>query len=444
MLRHAQRIIEVLVKKGFSAYFVGGCVRNMIMKRPLSDIDITTQAKPEEVMDIFSAIGIQAIPTGLKYGTVTLVLNKVNFEVTTFRHEISTDGRRGHVEFGTSLEEDLLRRDFTMNAIAYSLEDESFIDPYGGKKDIESKVIRAVGVPIDRFREDYLRMIRAFRFEATLGFDIEDKTLAALYRAAREDWLISPERVREEITKCFKRAEEPSIIFEGMRKSGILQEILPELTECYGFEQNRYHEYDLYRHTLRTVDEVSGDHDLIRWAALLHDLGKVGACNNYGPYATFYGHEKISTDIALKIMKRLKFSNEATRKVLRLVKCHMLHYTDDMKDPSVRRLVTSVGVENIEELCVLWSADKVARGYGEAQEESWDPTAILERLERMSAEEKFFKIKDLAISGKEIMEIKGMPASPEVGKVLRKLFDAVVENTTLNTREELRDIVKKM
>ncbi|MCK5236022.1 MAG: CCA tRNA nucleotidyltransferase [Deltaproteobacteria bacterium] len=446
MLNDARMIIEVLDKKGFESYFVGGCVRNMMMKRPLSDVDITTAAKPEEVVETFSAEGIHAIPTGIKYGTVTVILDGVNFDVTTFRKKISMDGRRSSVEFGTSLEEDLLRRDFTMNAIAYSPKDDSFIDPYNGTEDIKAKVIRAVGVPIERFREDYLRMIRAHRFQATLGFDIENKTLDALYCAAREDWqgLISPERIREEFNKCIKRAEEPSVMFEGMRKSGLLQEILPELTECFGFEQNRYHEYDLYCHTLRTVDGVFKEYDLIRWSALFHDLGKISACNNYGPDATFYGHERGSADIALRIMKRLKFSNEAIHKVLSLVKCHMLQYTDDMKDSSVRRLVASVGVENIEDLCTLWSADKRAKGHVQPQEGVGEFKAILERLESMSAEEKIFKVKDLAIGGKEVMEIKGIPSSPEVGEVLHELFDAVLEDTTLNTNEKLREMVLKM
>ena len=452
MVNDARRIIEILDKKGFSSYFVGGCVRNMVMNSPPGEIDITTTARPEEVMEVFSAEDIPAIPTGLEYGTVTLVLNKVNFDVTTFRkddsirRDISTDGRRSAVAFGTSLEEDLLRRDFTMNAIAYSPGDECFIDPYGGRVDIKAKVIRGVGVPIDRFREDYLRMIRAHRFQATLGFDIEDKTLDALRCAAREDWpgLVSPERIREEINKCFKGADGPSVMLEGMRKSGILQVILPELTECYGFEQNRYHEYDLYYHTLRSVDKVPRDRYLIRWSALFHDLGKVGAREGCGPYATFYGHERDSVDLALRVMRRLKFGNEATRKVLSLVRCHMLQYRDDMKDSSVRRLVASVGMENIEDLCLLWSADKSARGHGRAREVPGASIAILARLERMSAEQRVFKIKDLAIGGKEVMRIKGIPPSPEVGEMLQKLYEVVLEDTTLNTNEKLGEMLSKM
>ena len=446
MVNDARRIIEILDKKGFSSYFVGGCVRNMIMNWPLGDIDITTTARPEEVIDVFSSEDIPAIPTGLEYGTVTLVLNKVNFDVTTFRRDISTDGRRRGMKFGTSLEEDLLRRDFTMNAIAYSPKVDRFIDPYGGRVDIKAGIIRAVGVPIDRFREDYLRIIRAHRFQATLGFDMEDKTLDALCCAAREDWLglISPERIREEVNKCFKGAGEPSVMIEGMRKSGVLQMILPELAECFGFEQNRYHEYDLYYHTLRSVDKVPKDYYLIRWSALLHDLGKPGACNDYGPYATFYGHERDSSVMALRVMRRFKFSNEATRKVLALVRSHMLHYTDEMKDSSVRRLVASVGVENIGDLCILWSADKLARGHGRAREVPSASTAILERLERMSAQEKVFKIKDLAIGGKEVMRIKGIPPSAEVGEVLRTLYEAVLEDTTLNTNEKLGEMLVKM
>jgi len=338
----------------------------------------------------------------------------LNVEVTTFRRDVSTDGRRSTVEFGTSLEEDLLRRDFTMNAIAYCPQDGAFIDPFGGRADIESKTIRAVGVASDRFREDYLRMFRAHRFEAVLEFLIEGATWEALVSAASEKWfgVISVERIREEINKCFKAAHKPSIMLEGMRKSGLLRKVLPELLHCVAFEQNRYHEYDLYYHTLRTVDEVPKERHLIRWSALLHDLGKVAACKNYGPDSTFHGHERDSVEIARNIMGRFKFGNNDTSTVLNLVKHHMRNYSDSMKDSSVRRLVGAVGINNIEALCTLWSADKRAKGHNEAPCSTIDAYAVLKRLEKMKAEEKVFGMKDLHISGKEVMEIKRLSPSP--------------------------------
>ncbi|MFQ5329364.1 MAG: CCA tRNA nucleotidyltransferase, partial [Thermodesulfobacteriota bacterium] len=271
MLNDTKKIIEILAENGFDSYFVGGCVRDMIMKRAMTDIDITTAALPDDIMRVFPQENIYAVPTGLEHGTVTVVYNGLNVEVTTFRKDVSTDGRRSTVEFGTSLEEDLLRRDFTMNAIAYCPQDDVFIDPFGGRADIRRNTIRAVGVPIDRFREDYLRMLRAHRFESVLEFVIEGATWEALVSAASEEWckVISVERIREEINKCFKTADKPSIMFEGMRKSDLLQHILPELLQCYGFEQNRYHEYNLYDHTLRTVDGVPKERHLVRWSALL-------------------------------------------------------------------------------------------------------------------------------------------------------------------------------
>jgi poly(A) polymerase/tRNA nucleotidyltransferase (CCA-adding enzyme) len=446
MLNKTQKIIEILDKRGHRSYFVGGCVRDMIMGKPITDIDITTSARPEEVMKIFPEEEIYAVPTGLEHGTVTIVYHGLNIEVTTFRRDVSTDGRRSTVEFGTSLEEDLLRRDFTINAIAYCPKLKRHIDPYGGMEDIKGRVIRAVGLPLDRFREDYLRMIRAHRFEATLEFTIEEATRDALTRAAGEDWLgiISIERIRDEINKCFKQAERPSVMLEGMRKSGILKMILPDLERCFGFEQNKYHEYDLYHHTLLTIDAVPKESYLIRWSALLHDLGKIVACENYGPDATFYKHEIDSVDISQKIMKKLKFSRNDRITVLNLVRHHMFQYSIDMKDSSIRRFIASVGIEKIEDLCTLVYADRLAKGQSIDQKTLLGATAILGRLEKMSAQEKIFKLKDLAIGGKEVMNIRKISASPEVGTILKKLYENVLEDTTLNTKERLKSMVESI
>lgn len=446
MLNKARKIIDILDKRGHRSFFVGGCVRDRIMGKPIVDIDITTSARPEEVMKIFPEEEIYAVPTGLEHGTVTIVYNGLNIEVTTFRRDVSTDGRRSTVEFGTSLEEDLLRRDFTINAIAYCPKLKKHIDPYGGMEDIKGRVIRAVGSPLDRFREDYLRMLRAHRFEATLEFTIEESTREALARAAREDWqgIISVERIRDEINKCFKQAERPSIMLEGMRKSGILKMILPDLDSCFGFEQNKYHEYDLYHHTLLTIDAVPKEDYLIRWSALLHDLGKVPACKNYGPDSTFYKHEIDSTEISGKIMKRLRFSRNETTTVLNLIRHHMFQYSIDMKDSSIRRFVASVGIENLNDLCTLLYADRLAKGRSISPETLLGATAILGRLEKMSAQEKIFKLKDLAIGGKEVMDIRKIPSCPEVGKVLKKLYEFVLEDTTLNTNERLKSMVESI
>lgn len=445
MLKDGLRIIAKLNEKGFKSYLVGGCVRDMIMKRPMSDIDITTPATPDEVKSIFATDNIYTIPTGLEHGTVTVVLNGANFEITTFRTDTAHDGRHCEVEFGTSLEDDLLRRDFTMNAVAFDPAIDDFIDPFGGRSDIEHRLIRAVGNPIERFREDYLRMIRAHRFEASLEFEIESRTFTALKEAAGEAWqgIIAIERIREEINKCFKQAERPSLMLEGMRKSGILEQVLPEFTRCFGFEQNRHHEFDIYEHTLRTLDTVPREFPLIRWAALFHDLGKVDACENYGVNATFYEHEKVSSDIAAGIMQRMKFANSAAAEITNLVKHHMYHYSEDIRDASVRRMIVAVGEEKIKDLCELWRADKSAKSSIPLSSD-YNPYALLERLERMSAEQRVFKIKDLAIGGRDVMAVKGIPPSPAVGDILSKLHDMVLEDPSLNTREKLCEIVDSM
>lgn len=396
-------------------------------------------------MAIFSMEDVYTVPTGLEHGTVTVVLNGANFEITTFRTDTTHDGRRCEVEFGASLEEDLLRRDFTMNAVAYDPSVEAFIDPFGGKIDIEKQLIRAVGYPIMRFREDYLRMIRAHRFEATLEFNIESKTHTALKEAASEGWqaVVSIERIREEINKCFKQAGRPSLMIEGMRKSGILEQVLPELTRCFGFEQNKHHEFDIYEHTLRMLDAVPRDFPLIRWAALFHDLGKVDTCENYGVNATFYSHEKVSAEASSRIMQRMKFGNAASACIINLVKHHMYNYSEDMRDASIRRMVATVGEENIKGLCELWKADKSAKSSAPLPPD-YNPYALLERLERMSADQRVFKIKDLAIGGRDVMAVKGIPPSPAVGDILSRLHDMVLEDPSLNTREKLCKIVAEM
>ncbi|MEE9614194.1 MAG: HD domain-containing protein [Thermodesulfobacteriota bacterium] len=446
MLEGARSIIDMLHEKGFESFLVGGCVRDLLMKRVQSDVDIATGARPEEVMEIFSGEEFFSVPTGLAHGTVTVVLGGINFEVTTFRRELSTDGRRATVEFGTSMEEDLARRDFTINAIAFCPRTGRYIDPFGGREDIGKKLIRAVGVPLERFREDYLRIFRAHRFEAALEFAIDGPTREAIKSAASEEWerVVSPERIREEITRCFKQAEAPSIMLEGMRESGMLERLFPELMRCPGFEQNRHHEYDLYCHTLLTVDATPRTRPLVRWAALFHDLGKVDACENYGPGATFYGHERISEELARGIMSRLRFGNSDKARVLNLVRHHLFHYTDDMKGPALRRLVASVGEENVEELCILKHADRIAKSSGPAPDYEEGAGAILKRLERMAAEEKLFKIKDLAISGKDVMEIKGMGPSREVGEILKALYETVLEDPAKNTKEKLKKMVEEM
>ena len=443
MLEKGQQIIEALERAGFAAYLVGGCVRDFFMGRPVSDIDITTAATPEEVKAIFRHEAVYATPVGFRHGSVVVVRNGVHFEITTFRTGLSS------AAFGTSLEEDLLLRDFTMNAIAFSLREKRYIDPSGGRRDIENKIIRAVGVPLERFREDYLRMLRGHRFEAVLGFTMEEKTRAALLKGASEEWeeAVAVERVRDEMNRCFAGAEKPSIMLEGMRQSGLLEKLLPELLRCYGVEQNRYHELDLYYHTLRSVDEVPWDgRTLIRWAALFHDLGKVDACANYGPDATYYGHEDISVEITRRVMKRLKFGTGDTVAVVNLVKHHMYHYADEMKDASVRRLVAKVGADNVEDLCALKGADSRAKyrhptlELEPEPESDRDATALLRRIERMATEERLFSIKDLAISGREIMEIKKIPPSPQVGEILRRLYDVVLDDPGKNSNEALRKI----
>ena len=315
MIKDGINIIKTLRKSGYEAWLVGGCVRDRLLGRNLSDaggdLDIATFARPEAVMALFKDQGVYAVPSGIDHGTVVVVVDGRNIEVTTYRRDVSTDGRRATVEFGESIEEDLARRDFTMNSVAWDPVEDTLIDPFGGRGDLEKKLIKAVvkegESPIDRFLEDYLRIFRALRFESTLGFKIDPATEAAMNEAARQRWqdVVSIERIRDEISKCFALSGEPSVMIDGMRRVGVLFKVLPELEPTVGLTQNKYHDFDLYVHTLKTVDMVDKARPLVRWAALLHDLGKVATKEGDGPECTFYKLEIVSQVLAAIIMRRL-------------------------------------------------------------------------------------------------------------------------------------------
>lgn len=465
-MKNATNIVRKLRDKGFEAYWVGGYVRDMLLAGythgnvipTYSDIDIATDARPEEVIEIFSEHNV--VPTGIVHGTVTIMIDKVvHVEVTTYRKDVSCDGRNAVVEYASSIEEDLARRDFTINAIAFNPLTGALIDPHQGANDLKKKVIKAVGEPLDRFKEDYLRIFRAARFAATLGFKIDPETIVGMAKAvSSNNWKsrVSVERIKAEIDKCFKKADKPSVMFTELPIKGVLAKIIPELTDAYGVEQNKHHMYDVFFHTMHTLDAVPKFYPLIRWAALFHDLGKVPArkwvqdagglyawvSTENGDY-TFHNHEEFSEKLATKIMKRLKFSVDEMKYINNLVKHHMFRCSDEMRDSAIRRFVSSLGPEYVEDICILKYADRVGNGKKAVTEMDIEATKLMRRFEKILKEECAFKIKDLAIDGNDIMRIKNIPSGPKVGEYLSNLFEVVMEDPSKNTREELERILKE-
>jgi tRNA nucleotidyltransferase (CCA-adding enzyme) len=324
------------------AWIVGGCVRDSLLGKPVADWDVCTDARPDELMKIFP----RAVPTGLQHGTVTVVMHGHHYEVTTLRGETTySDGRRPDaVHFVDDITADLARRDFTINAIAVNPWTGDLVDPFDGRKDIDAKVIRAVGVAQERFSEDGLRVLRAARFSATLEFELAKDTFDAIQPTLSTFRKVSAERVRDEWVKSMK-AKKPSRAFEVMRESGILGVTCPELLEGVGCEQNKWHSYDVWKHAMECMDYCVGD-PILRISALLHDVGKPKsrAFSDKTQDWTFYDHDRIGAEIAFPIATRLKFSNEERDRIVSLVRNHLFHY-DAWSDAAVRRWMKRVGLD---------------------------------------------------------------------------------------------------
>ncbi len=438
--RDLRSFINTFQEKGFQCYLIGGCVRDLILEHDIYDYDFATDARPEDVMKLFRRV----VPTGVKHGTVTVLVHGMEFEVTTFRADGKyIDGRRPEkVHFSDSLEEDVKRRDFTINGLAYDINDNRVIDYVKGIADLEKGIIRTIGSPMDRFSEDGLRTYRACRFASKLDFEIEKETLSAISRTLHVAELVSVERIKDEIMKLLGTAK-PSVGFEYMRETGLLKLCLPELDLCYGVEQNKYHVHDIYYHSLYACDAAPKDQPLIRLAALLHDIGKVrtrreGADGDY----TFYNHEVIGARMVRKLMRRLRFSNSDLDTVNNLVINHMFHYTDDWSDGAVRRFMKKVGVDNIEDLFSLREADRVGNGSRSGLPE---PIRILQkRIDIIIEAENAISVRDLDINGNIIMELFSIRPGPAIGIILNDLLELVLDDPELNTREILIENAKKI
>ena len=390
-------ILERLKNNGHQAFIVGGALRNAFLQLPIIDWDVSTSARPQEIKSIFHDIKHFA----LKHGTVTLVHSEDHFEVTTFRGKDS------------SLEEDLARRDFTINAMAFDPGKDEIIDPFGALRDINEKMIRAVENPHDRFQEDPLRLLRAVRLATQFGFRIEEKTMETLTRMSHLLHKVTPERIREELIKILM-SPKPSMGFNLMRKTGLLKQFLPELLEGYRKRQNAHHRYTIYKHIMETVDRVEPVM-LLRLTALFHDIAKPRVREKREGKWRFLRHEAVSADLAAEILDRLRFSNHMISKVANIVRNHMIDYGSQWSNAAIRRLIRRVGPENIMDLIQLRRADSVAHGLD--SQEGLLLNELEERIEDQMKGSVPTKTRDLAINGHTIMGILGLSPGPEVGSI---------------------------
>jgi tRNA nucleotidyltransferase (CCA-adding enzyme) len=439
-------VCQRLRDAGHAAYIVGGSIRDLLLGRPPGDFDVATSARPEATLGVFG--NRFAIPTGLQHGTVTVVTGagepKRHVEVTTFRGEGAyLDGRHpSTVTFSATLTEDLARRDFTMNAIAYDPATGEIIDPHDGRGDLARRLVRTVGDPLLRFAEDGLRPMRAVRQAAQLGFALDPATEAAIPRTLASFRKVSAERIRDELRKLLL-APAPSLGIEAMRRTGLLAEVLPELLPTLGCVQNRFHKHDVYAHTLATVDAAEPDF-IVRMAALLHDLGKPSTQapreNAPGEF-TFFRHEQVSLELAQAICARLKLPAGERDTICALVRGHMFFYTPDWTDGTVRRFVRRVGPEIVPRLFALREADIASRGQGEDREA--ETRELRARIGKVAADDAVLRVTGLAIDGQDVMRILGIPPGRRVGEVLEELLEKVLDEPGLNQRTTLEQLVRR-
>lgn len=422
--------LDTLCGAGFEAYIVGGCVRDALRGAKPHDWDCTTNAKPEQICACFRDFHV--IETGLQHGTVTVVIDHMPIEITTYRIDgVYADHRRPDtVTFTDSLTEDLARRDFTVNAMAYHPE-RGLIDPYHGADDLQAKIIRCVGRPQDRFDEDGLRILRAMRFAAVLDFAIEPDTANAVHMQKTLLHHISAERIDTELTKllCGIGAERVLTDF-----ADVLFAVLPELEPMHGFDQrNPHHDYDVYIHTLKAVAACPPE-PVLRWAALLHDSGKPHTFTEDARGGHFYGHAAVSVEIAARALKAMKCDRKRYDRVLLLIEYHDTVMNGTEKQ--LKRIVRRIGAEAARELLLLHKADVTAQAACHRAERIAESDRLLQMLDELIAADACMSLKQLAVTGSDLMAL-GIPQGKAVGGMLNRLLEAVIEGTLPNEHEAL-------
>lgn len=444
------KISKKVEENGFEIYIVGGAVRDIIMGKDVYDWDFTTNAKPEDILKIFPEAYYDN-----QFGTVGIPADKESerpYEITTFRTERKYKDKRhpSEIKWGETLDEDLKRRDFTINAMALKIleykqkAEVKLVDNFGGQEDIKNKLIRAVGSPQGRFQEDALRMLRAIRIASELNFKIENKTLEAIKDNANLIKKIAYERIRDELLKLLSSnyPHEGMLIF---KESGLLEIILPELEKTFGVDQvspNRHHIYDVGTHSLLSLKYVAlrNKDPITRLAGLIHDVGKYQTYKKQeNGTITFYNHEIVGAKIANQIADRLKLSNKQKDKLWRLVRYHQFTVDEKQTDSAIRRFIREVGVENIKDMIDIRIGDRLGSG---AKETSWRLEEFKRRL--IEVQKQPFTVCDLKINGDQVMEILKIKPGPKVGQVLQVLFQKVVNKELPNEEEILKEEVRKV
>lgn len=452
-----------LTHAGFRAFLVGGCVRDLILGKEPKDWDIATGAQPEEVQKLFADHVYEN-----QFGTVGVKTDSEDprlkiIEITTFRIEGKyTDKRHpDEIKFARTIEEDLARRDFTVNAMALKLDvggsksgvehltsnaEHFLVDPFDGQNDLKNKIIRTVGNPEERFREDALRLIRAVRLWAelegfsagggpALGWEIELNTRRAIEKLSGELEIIAKERVRDELVKILEtpNAAKGIILLEELN---LLRFVLPELREGLGVGQNKHHIYTVFEHNVRALDyTVKQNYSLlVRLASLLHDVGKPKTKQGDGPDSTFYQHEYVGAKLAAKALDRLRFSKDFAEKVVHLVRCHLFYYNvGEVTEAGVRRFLARVGPENVDDLLNVREADRIGSGVPKAF--PYRLRHLLFMIEKVKRDP--ISPKMLKVNGDDVMKILDIPAGPKVGQILGILLEEVLDNSKKNTQEKL-------
>lgn len=433
----ARKLMHRLRDEGFEVFAVGGCVRDLLLEKPTKDWDFTTNAKPEDILKLFPGSFYNNI-----FGTVGVPIRGIEatktaevYEITTYRREHGYSDRRhpDKVYWGQSIKEDLARRDFTINAIAY--DGERIVDPFQGQNDIKNRLIRAVGDPERRFDEDALRLLRAIRIATELQFLIEEQTFLAIKEDAALIKRISAERIRDELVKILA-SDFPDDGFMLLKNSGLLQEILPELDSCFGVPQQspkRHHIYDVGTHLVKSLKECPSKDPILRLATVLHDIGKVVTFKKTEEgVITFYNHELVGASLVYKIADRLHFSRNDRDRLVRLVRYHQFTVDERQTDSAIRRFIRNVGKENLSDILALRIGDRLGGG---ARETSWRLELFKKRLAEVQKQP--FSLTDLKVDGYDVMNVLKISPGPVVGKVLNALFAEAESDKSKNERNYL-------
>lgn len=435
-------IYGTMKKAGYDCYLVGGCIRDMLLSREPKDYDFATNATPSQVIDLFNSKGINVIPTGIEFGTVTVICNNTGYEITTYRTD-AYDKERGEnahhpswIEYVDNIIEDLSRRDFTINAMAYDINENKLIDPYDGQKDLRNKRIRCVGNPVTRFTEDPLRMLRAIRFQSQLNkFEIHKDTACMIWECAYLIQSISGERIQAELNKILLNNPE---VLDTYTAITILCEIIPELTHLRLIEQNNpWHIYNAFEHTIKATKIIEPELHL-KLAMLFHDLGKYDTLTtDENGIDHFYNHGIVSYNKARDILKRLRYNNEITNKVCLLIKEHDRHI--ELNKKAVKRVLNKIGEEATKDLLKIKWADICAQNPIHLKDRAKKVFDLTDLIEEVIENKEPFSRKDLKIDGRTLMKI-GFEFGPGIGKALDILLEHVQENPELNNATQLKVI----